>query len=183
MVMEIEVDPKRELRSFINDALKKTDNLTVPLHLIAQQWFKSNRAIFDLKGPGKYQDLSTKPFFAWWEKKDFRRYYSGGYKEYKTARWGAAYPILYRTGRLKRSITEPSDGEAVEKIINRNALELGTAVPYAVYHHSDAPRTKMPWRPVLLYGNEQVAPGALKNRIEIWQEILIDYVSQVSGAT
>lgn len=179
-MVEIQVDPKRELGKALDRALKKTDDLTIPLQLIAQNWFKSNRAIFSLKSAGKYEDLSTKPFFAFWEQGELQRYFGGGYKEFKIAKWGFAYPILKRTGRLERSLTNAADAEAVESIINKNSLELGTSVPYAIFHGSEEPRSKIPFRPPVLFGNEQVAPGALKQRVSTWEKILVDYALDVS---
>lgn len=178
--MRVEVDPKKELSGALKSASRSLTNLTVPLKGIAREWYKSNRAIFSLKGPGKYQDLSTKPFYAWWESGDLRRLYTGGYREYKQAKWGFAYPILKRTGRLADSITKPTHGDAINQIINKKALLLGTNTPYAIFHHSEQPRKKLPFRPVVLFGNEQVAPGALQGRIEIWKQIIIDYAMQVT---
>lgn len=179
--MRVEVDPKRELSTALKDAARSLTDLSVPLTLIAREWYKSNRAIFTLKGPGKYTDLSTKPFYAWWENGDLKRLYTGGYREYKQAKWGFAYPILKRTGRLADSITKPRHSDAINQIINKKALLLGTNTPYAIFHHSSQPRKKIPFRPVVLFGNEQVAPGALNGRIDIWKQIVVDYALRVSG--
>ncbi|HEX4311887.1 MAG TPA: phage virion morphogenesis protein [Acidobacteriaceae bacterium] len=55
-------------------------------------------------------------------------------------------PILQRTGDLERSLTSPSDPNAV-KIEGRKLLTLGTRIPYAIYHQSIDPRTRLPRRP------------------------------------
>ncbi len=176
-------DPNSEFQKTLQRAAEKIGDLRVPLGLIAQSWFKSNRSIFDLnrKSAGRYKDLSTKPFFAFWEKdKSLRKYYEGGYKEYKQAKYGRIYPVLYATGRLARSITDPEDSEAINIITNRNTLLLGTKVPYGVYHQSQQTRSKIPYRPFLFVGVEQIAPHDIKqNRLKIWMKILETHMGQV----
>lgn len=174
--ISFEVDPKKSLRDTLRSAARKVGDLTIPLKQISQEWFSSNKFIFQLKGPGKYEDLSSKPYFAWWEQGDLRRLFSGGYKEHKAAKHGFTYPILRATGRLEQSITNPTHENAISNIINGKDLVLGTNVEYA---HFLADGTKrMPSRPPVLFGNEQVAPGALNRRIAIWEQRLLDYVEQ-----
>lgn len=173
---KVEVDPQKKLQATLRKASRLVSDLTIPLLQISQEWFSSNRFIFELKGPGKYEDLSTKPFVAWWEQGDLRRLFSGGYKEYKAAKVGFVYPILKRTGRLASSITDPSHENAISFIINRKDLTLGTNVEYA--HWLADGTSKMPARPVVLFGNEQVAPGALGRRLAIWEERLLDFCAQ-----
>lgn len=170
--MKVEVDPQERLAQSIKKASAEVSNLTIPLRLIAQSWFKSNEAIFQLKGPGKYE-----PFQG---KKDA----SGltAYQRKKREERGFDYPLLLAEGAIKRSITNPQDSQSVNSIVNKIALLLGTQVPHAIFHQSKLPRNKLPRRPVVLFGNEQVAPGALSRRIEIWEKIIYDYVAQVSGA-
>ncbi len=102
------------------------------------------------------------------------------YKPRKQAAVGFVYPILKRTGLLSKSITEPAHPNAISLIINRKALTLGTNVAYANFLHQGT--KKMPARPVVLFGNEQVAPGALKNRVKQWEQEILNYAAQVSGA-
>lgn len=162
--MKLEVDPQAKLAKTLQKYSKKVGDLTIPLTLISQQWFKSNIAIFSLQSKGKYTDLS--PI----------------YKERKKKDVGFAYPIMKRGGDLERSLTNPEDGSAVNRIINRLALTVGTSVPYAIFHQSKKPRTKMPFRPVVLFGNEQIAPNALKRRVRDWEKMIGDHVRQVTGA-
>lgn len=180
--IEITVDPKEKLRSALRYAALRVSDLTIPLKQISQEWFASNKFIFQLKGPGKYSDLSSKPFFAFWEPpwSGLKRFYPGGYKEYKGARYGNVYPILKATGRLAESITNPSHENAISFVINKKDLTLGTNVEYANF--LDKGTRSMPARPVVLFGNEQVAPQALNRRIAIWEERLLDYCDQVSTA-
>jgi phage gpG-like protein len=174
-------DPNSEFQKKIESVFEATGDLTIPLTLIAKSWYQSNKSIFALKGPGRYADLSKKPFFAWWEPKGspLRTYYLGGYKSYKIAKYGFAYPILKATGRLMKSITDPRSPDAINYIVNKNTLVLGTSVPYAIYHQSQEPRTKMPYRPFLFVGVEQIAPHDLQQaRLNTWIQILDNYLEQ-----
>jgi hypothetical protein len=168
MVMQVEVDPFGRLRATLKEASDKLGDLTVPLTLIAQSWFKSNKAIFALAGPGKYVDLTDL------------------YKKQKTKALGSPYPILKYTGRLEKSLTDPTNPAAISEIVNKNSLIVGTRVqsksgaPYASFLHFGTSR--MAARPVVLFGNEQVAPGALEARVEGWRRILLDWAASQVGA-
>lgn len=155
---QIEVDPKSELKNAIKRAAKEVGDLTIPLTLIGQYWRRSNEAIFAVKGPGRYPDLSEK------------------YKRFKRSILGSEYPIMLFNGRLMASITGTPNGESIQKILNKNSLVLGTSVPYAYFLANNRRKP----RPVVLYGAEQTAPPQLNNRIEAWQEILAKYVAQRS---
>jgi len=179
MVMQVQVDPGKKLQSALRKAGRLVEDLSLPLNLISEQWFKSNKAIFSLQSAGKYIDLSTKPFFAWWEKGALKREYPGGYKEYKEAKVGFVYPILKRLGTLEASITNPAHSNSVNRIINKKSLVLGSSVRYANFHQLGTSR--MPARPVVIFGNEQRAPDALKRRVGQWEKIIMDYAVQVSG--
>lgn len=138
----------------------QVNDLTIPLTLIAQSWYRSNRSIFAISGPGKYKDLSPK------------------YKKEKNRKWGFVYPILFASGRLAGSITEPNNPEAINFIKDQKSLILGTRVPYGIYHQSDQPRTKMPYRPFLLVGVEQINQDP-NPRAEIFIKILDNYLAQI----
>lgn len=165
------VDPTGEFSRALKEAGKKSADLTIPLKLIAQSWFKSNRAIFALKGPGQYEDLTDNPA-------------GKGYKSMKEKLFGSAYPILYRYGHLMSSITNPQDPASVNYIVNKLSLALGTKVttasgsPYAYFLHHGA--SKMKARPVVLFGTEQVAPQELNKRVELWRQIMLNYVANVA---
>lgn len=160
--IELKVDPDGRLKNAVKDAIAKVGDLTIPLKAITRSWFKSNRAIFELKGPGKYTDLAEST------------------KKQKTKVLGTPYPILRLTGRLESSLTQAGSSDAISSIIGKNALILGTAVPYGIYHQSAAPRSKLPFRPFIFLGAEQTAPTPLHNRRENWIKILTDHVEQVA---
>lgn len=174
----IQVDPKGEFRRLLNEAEKQVADLTIPLKEIARRWFKGNRAIYSLKGPGKYKDLSVRPMFPFWEAEGspLRRLFSGGYKEYKEAKFGFVYPILKATGRLEKSITDPASEESIHAIIDKKILYLGSKVPYAEFLQTGT--KKMPSRPYVLIGPEQVGPDEFNQRYEIFGNILRDFIAQ-----
>lgn len=143
----------------VNRVISKVDDLTIPFTLMIQSWYKSNQAIFALKGPGKYEDLSPK------------------YKVVKNKQWGFVYPILKARGDLAESILQPG-GNSVAKILNKNTLVLGSSHPLAAYHQLGT--KNMPKRPFVLLGAEQTAPNALNQRRNAWIAILTKYVKDVS---
>lgn len=118
-------------------AAKATDNLRIPLAQIAKDFRKSRTAIFALKSPGGYPDLSPK------------------YKKRKQKSVGFVYPILKLTGRLESSVTQESHPENITRI-EPLSMSLGTGVPYANYHQQEGePGTgKMPLRKFLFIGPE-----------------------------
>ncbi len=158
MVIDFVVDPDNEFKKAIQKASEEVEDLTIPFTLMEQSWFKSNRAIFSLKGPGKYSDLSEV------------------YKPRKKKDVGFIYPILRRLGALESSLTVPGDEDSVATILNKKTLVLGTKTPYAGFLHGGTSR--MPARPMVLVGAEQVAPDEINRRRLAWIEILGDYVLQ-----
>lgn len=154
MAVKFKVDVDQKLKKAIDKTLKDVQDLTIPFGLITQSWFKSNRAIFALSGPGKYPDLSER------------------YKKQKKKAVGFIYPILRRTGRLESSITDPSDTDAISLIINKRSLILGTKVPYASNHQMGL---GVPVRPMVLFGPEQVSPPGINRRVDAWVKILEEF--------
>lgn len=157
MAVKFEVDA-RELTAALKQAIDDVKDLTVPLTLITKDWFQSNKAIFTLKGPGKYVDLSEK------------------YKKAKQKKVGFVYPILRRSGLLESSITNPADTNSINLIINGQTLILGTKVSYAAYHQFGTKH--LPVRPVIFTNGEQSAPDDQFNRLGAWKQILTSYVLQ-----
>jgi phage gpG-like protein len=155
------VDNDRTFRRAIKAASEKISDLTIPLTLISQDWYRSERAIFKLKGPGQYPDLSP------------------GYKAFKASKVGFVYPILKRTGRLAQSLTDPTSSKAINQIINKDTLIIGTKVKYGVFHQSDRPRRKIPLRKFLFIGPESgFAMSPQKGRLQRWLGILSGFVDE-----
>ncbi len=159
--IKFKVDPGAVLQNALKIALQSVQDLTIPYRLITNDWFRSNRAIFTLKGPGKYTDLSEK------------------YKIQKQKAVGFVYPILKRSGLIEKSITDPSDPNSINLIINGSTLILGTKVSYAPYHQFGT--KTLPVRPVIFTNGEQSSPNDMYNRSGAWAKIITDYVLQVSA--
>lgn len=173
------VDPDKEFQKALSDAVRQVNDLSVPFNNIKKQWFKSNKAIFALKGPGKYAPLGgVNPNQRVGQKT--KRQLA---EERKIREVGFAYPVLMRHGKLKASLTvEGSQGSIVEK--GKTILVLGTNVqsedgePYPIFLQAGV-RNKFLPRPHVLIGAEQVA-GTNKRR-EIWIGILHAHVAKVLG--
>lgn len=116
---------------------KASKDLRVPLTQISKDFYKSRKAIFALTSAGQYPDLNPK------------------YKKRKEKAVGFVYPILKLTGRLESSVTSDSGPENITRI-DPQSLTMGTSVPYAIYHQSDEPRSKIPLRKFLFVGSESV---------------------------
>lgn len=180
-----EIENDKKFARALSKAAKKIGDLTTPLNQIAADFRKSRKAIFQLSSAGQYPDLSTKPFKAWWEPKEsgLNKNFPGGYKEYKQEKFGFAYPILKQTGRLEESLTNRSHPENISRI-NIDEAELGTSVPYGIYHQSDSPRKRLPLRKFLFIGPEapRFAKGdALKGFPERAIKTLEKYVLRQTG--
>lgn len=141
-------------------AASVTTDLTLPLTQIAQDFYKSEKAIFKLKGPGQYPDIKPAT------------------KNVKFRDFGFRYPILKRTGRLEKSVTTPSSPDSIFRIVKKRTLFLGTSVPYGVFHQSDDPRTIIPLRKFLFIGPEakKFARGPTAGRPGRWLNILNQHV-------
>jgi hypothetical protein len=164
------VDNDRKFRNAIDQALTQVNDLTIPLTLITKDFFRSQRAIWNLKGPGQYPDLAEST------------------KKSKLMAGIPVYPILKRTGALEKSMVNPSDSNAVAQIVNRKGLILGTRVAYGVYHQSDRPRGPIPLRKFLFIGPEapRFASSDQMGRLDRWLNILNGYVAEkltVMGST
>src|SRR5688572_19842345 len=103
-IVSFKVDPDKQFQTAVKDALKQVKDLTIPFTLMTKSWFQGNKAIFALKGPGKYTDLSD------------------AYKIQKKNAVGFIYPILRRSGVLEKSLTVPGDSNAISIILNKNTL-------------------------------------------------------------
>lgn len=159
-MLNVEVDVNDEIKSKLREAARLGLNLTLPFTMFAKSWFQSNKSIFALKGPGQYPDYGGFNPNEILYGTTTRRMAA---KKRKQREVGFVYPMMKRTGLLEDSLTNPSHNQAINLIVNKNALYLGTRVKYAPFHQSPAARTKMPFRPVVFLGVEQVAPTEHRN--------------------
>ena len=157
------VDNDRTFREALKKAAEQIGDLTIPLTLISQDFYKSERAIFDLQGPGQYPPISPR------------------YAKAKLRRYGFIYPLLKASGRLATSMLDPTDSEAINFIDQGGTrLTIGTQVPYGVYPQSDEPRSKQPLRKFLFIGPEaiQFATSEQMGRLQRWLGIINDYTAK-----
>ncbi len=161
------VDVDNSFKQALEDAKKVSRNLKPAFQEISRDFYKSEKAIFKLQSEGQYPDLSEP------------------YKTLKRQAVGFAYPILKRTGKLEKAVTGPNNPGAIN-IIGKQSLEIGvqdSVVPYAKYHQSDRPRSKIPLRKFLFIGPESVfnARDEFSGRPERWANILKTFVVKFSA--
>ena len=165
-MVAIVIDENKQFSKALKKASRDLDDLTLPMSLIAREWFKSNKAIFTLQGYGKYEPYKNR-----------------SYEDWKIKTFGKI-SIMKSSGALEKSITDPSDRFSVNQITNKKTLTVGSKVlskggaPYGIYLQNG---TKfMSARPTVLFGTEQVAPAVLNKRVDNWARILEQYVLQKS---
>lgn len=155
------VDNDRKFTRALNALAALTDDLTIPLTLISKDFYRSEQAIFNLKGPGRFPDLALST------------------KAHKKRAGKPVYPILVFSGKLKKSMTEPNSEGSINEIINNKTLVIGTRIPYGIFHQEGT--KKMPMRKFLFIGPEAptFADDDQKGRLERWLGIINGYIDQV----
>lgn len=161
-----EVDNDRIFQEALDRSIRGVRDLRDPLRRIANDFYKSQQAIFLLQSSGLYPPLSPK------------------YAEAKKRAVGFAIPILRRLGVLEESVTKPKGKGAINTIRNKNTLTLGTKVPYALFHQLGAPKINLPIRKMLFIGPEapRFAKGRLSGRAERWLNTINGHVLAVMKA-
>lgn len=157
-----------------------SNDFRIPFRLIASDFYRSQKQLFSLKSQGMYEDLSEKPFLAFWEKP--ARYYEYGYKEYKAKHVGFIYPILVgKTRDLSESTLSKSHRYSIFNLDRQN-LEMGSSVPYGKYHQSDRPRKKIPQRKFVFIdggkGDKSRGSG-INGRRDRWLNIIDEHYMQL----
>jgi hypothetical protein len=158
------VDNDRRFRDALARAYEQVGDLRLPFRLIAQDFYRSEKAIWQLSSPGQYPDLAEST------KKDRRR------------RGQPLYPILRRSGALEAAATTQGGAGNITRV-TKSTLELGVdggAIPYAIFHQSDRPRRKIPLRKYLFIGPEapRFANSDQKGRLNRWLGMLNGYVAE-----
>lgn len=159
------VDNDERFQKALKEAQDEINDLRLPFTLIAADFYRSQAAIFGLNGPGQYDDLSE------------------DYKRSKRNLVGFIYPILKRSGALEVAASV-QNGPGNITNITPTVLEMGVdgnAIPYALFHQSDAPRKKIPLRKFLFIGPEsKFASNDQKGRLERWMNILSENVAAIA---
>lgn len=163
------VENDRLFASTLTRASKVVEDFRVPFGLISRDFYKSEQAIFQLKGPGQY------PGFKGPKEENGKTQYQNT----KLKKYGFDYPLLVATGALAASITQPNARYSINSITSLS-LAIGTSIPYGIYHQSDAPRSKVPLRKFVFIGPEapRFATSEQQGRLERWLNYVNDYVLQ-----
>lgn len=153
-----------EVNNQLNTLSRYIDDLRVPLTIIAADFYRSERGIFSLQSAGRYKDLSPE----YKKRKALPRDKGGA---------GFVYPILVgRTRKLATSVLGANNEGSIYRL-TKNSLTIGTSIPYAKYHQSDAARSKMPLRKFLFIdggsGDRNIA-----GRRARWISIISDHINQ-----
>lgn len=166
----------------VAEAIATVGDLTVPFTLIASDWYKDNKQIEQLQGPGMYPDFvgerDETPKEAFAPRGQKVKNGMTPYMAWKQAHVGFVYPLLKLTGVALRSITVPGSSGAV-RIIGKKSMTLGSSIDYLIYHQSSAPRKKMPYRPVIF--NKAVYGGyanVYQTRIKRYNRIIQVYIQK-----
>lgn len=155
------VDNDKKFRNALERVSVDIKDLRIPFGLIAKDFYRSERAIWNLKSPGLYPDLAPST------------------KADRIRRGQPIYPILRRSGFLEASMTNPNDPDAICRI-TPDSLTIGTTVPWAIYHQSDKPRTRLPQRKFLFIGPEapRFASSDQQGRLQRWLGILEGFYAE-----
>ncbi len=161
------VDNDQSFRNALKYASMVTQDLRIPFGLILKDFYKSEQAIFKLKGPGKY------PAFQGAKGKDGKT----DYQRAKIKKVGFDYPLLVRTGALAASLLGPSNSGSISKI-TKLSLSFGTSIKYGIYHQSDDARKKIPLRKFLFIGPEapSFASSEQMGRLQRWNGYMADHI-------
>lgn len=166
------VDNDRRFRNSLKQASQVTQDLRLPFSLILADFYKSQAAIWKLKGPGLYPKFKG----ALNPKTGKTRY-----QDAKIKAVGFDYPLLVRTGKLAASLSGPNNPGSISKITNLS-LTFGTNIKYGIYHQSDEPRSKIPLRKFLFIGPEasRFANSEQQGRLERWTGYISDHIARAN---
>ncbi len=165
-----EVDNDKAFRKSLERAAEFSQDFRVPFGLILKDFYKSQQAIFKLKGAGKY------PVFK--GAKDPKTGHTR-YQAEKIKKVGFDYPLLVRTGALAASTLGPNNPGSISKITELS-LTFGSSIPYGIYHQSDEPRSKLPQRKFLFIGPEasRFATSEQMGRLQRWTGYIEDHIAK-----
>lgn len=184
-MVEFKVESE-ELRKAMESAVKQIGDLRPALIQIGREFYKANRAIFKLKSAGKYVDFTGPKISQLWKNpgRPDARTRNGNYTAYQWAKEKATglrrgYPLLKFTGRLERSITDPTSADSVQ-VLTKKSIVLGSRVPYGIFHQEG---TKvLPMRQFLfvdpsttVWADSQI----FSRRNKAWLEAIDTYVRRV----
>ena len=145
----------REFKTAMRNLITLTGDARPMLISIKDDWYKSNRQIFTLSGPGKYPDLTPR------------------YKVRKQKTAGFVYPILKaQHGRIEAGLTDEASPYTI-KDIQKQHMVLGVNVPYAIFHQTGAHGKKRPMVFNAKNGGEMYAI-----QMRRWRGVATDYYAR-----
>jgi len=167
----------------LNEAIRRlgraTDDFRIPFRLIGSDWFRSNRKLFTLQSAGLYQDLAPARGI------DGNPTTTSNYKKQKQKKLGFVYPIMVGATRVLSDSLLGAKNLGSVFTLRRQELFMGTRVPYAGFHQSDSPRSKMPLRKIVFIDGgpaDRSKDSSISGRRERWLNIIDDHITQlVSG--
>jgi len=157
------IENDKKFQAAIERAKAVTNDLRVPLNLIAKDFYRSQKTIWQLKSPGQYPDLAQST------------------KDKRIKDLQPFYPILKRSGALEAAASTQGARGNVTRIFENRVLTMGVEsamLPYAVFHQSNRPRTKIPQRKFVFIGPEakRFADSDQVGRLERWLNTLNSFV-------
>ena len=164
------VDNDRKFRAALKKASEVSTDFRIPFGLILSDFYKSQQAIWKLKGPGKY------PKFKGPINKETGK---TAYQTAKIKAVGFDYPLLVRSGSLAASLSGPNNPGSISKN-TKISLSIGTSIKYGIYHQSDESRSKIPLRKFLFIGPEapSFATSEQQGRAQRWQGYIEDHMNR-----
>lgn len=177
---EFTLENESEFLANLSRLQKLTADLRIPLRLIASDFYRSQKIIFQLKSPGLYPPLGGFNPNRIVEGTQTARVRAETLKERKV---GFAYPLLVgQTRSIEKSTTTRSHSNSIFRL-TKNSLTIGTNVPYGKFHQSDRlPRTKLPKRKFIFIDggpNDASKSSRISGRRERWTKIIDTHVSQI----
>lgn len=174
----------RIFKETLQQAGEIVSDLRVPFGLIGRDFYRSQKAIFGLKGPGQYPPFKNSVRAQGLEKGKDGKLKRGvefnvsrsRYQDEKIKDVGFDYPLLVRSGKLAASVLAPNASGSIYQVTPLS-LAIGTSIEYGIYHQSDAPRKKIPLRKFIFIGPEapRFANSDQMGRLERWVKIIEDY--------
>lgn len=190
------VEADQRFKKILDNANAVTKDLRPALKSIGADFYRSEKAIFQLKSPGQYPDFKGKTIGEGWSRnarpadvaRRTRPYGATPYEWFKVQKLGAGnqYPLLRFTGKLEKSVTSPNSPGSIY-VLTPTALKLGTSVEYGNYHQQDNPdmgSKKMPLRKFMFIGPESSrysSDSLLTGRLERWLNIMNTFILRSMG--
>lgn len=182
-----EISNDKAFEAKLKEAGKIVSDLRIPLSQIAFDFYKSQKAIFNLKGPGQYPDFKGLKVKSTWKRpgNPAARTRDGNLTAYQNAkkkRFGFVYPLLKATGDLSDSVLGPSNKGSIY-ILKDRSITIGSSIEYGQYHQQDLrPGKKIPMRKFLFIGPESSpVPDKTRGRLDRWVKIMDRFIAGKLG--